>query len=170
VRPTTATGAGANSVAHGKPPASGERIENGTLLHVEAVTSDHLLQVRPAHAGAREDSFELDLRLLPGAGGFHDRTPSLRLAYAMHPNPAQGATVARTASLGHPIADRNASYVADTRAKSGHSLHLSREDLGETGTDADRLERLAAITSNTRSRDASVRYAKRARSRREPER
>jgi ATP-dependent exoDNAse (exonuclease V) alpha subunit len=77
----------------------------------------------------------------------------------MHPNPAQGATVDRTAALSHPIADRNATYVADTRARYGHTIHLAREDLGTDGTDADRLERYAATISESRARSASIRLA-----------
>lgn len=74
----------------------------------------------------------------------------------MHPNPAQGATVDRTATLGDPIADRNATYVADTRARYGHTVHLAREDLGTDGTDADRLERYATAISESRARSAST--------------
>lgn len=90
--------------------------------------------------------------------GLEGRTPALRLAYAMHPNPAQGATVARTATLGHPIADRNAVYVADTRARYGHTVHLAREDLGIDGTDADRLDRYAAAISESHARSSSLAY------------
>ena len=111
-----------------------------------------------ARAGARAETALVDLGPLrhppPGL-----RAPALRLAYAMHPNPAQGATVDRTATLGHPVADRNAVYVADTRARYGHTVHLAREDLGTDGTDEDRLERYAAAISESRARAASIAFA-----------
>ena len=84
----------------------------------------------------------------------------------MHPNPAQGATVARTATLGHAIADRNATYVADTRARYGHTVHLAREDFGVDGTDADRLDRFAVTISDPRIRRASISYKRDAERRR----
>jgi hypothetical protein len=74
----------------------------------------------------------------------------------MHPNPAQGVTVERTATLGHAVADRNVTYVADTRAIYDHKVHLVREDLGTDGTD--RLKRYAEAISASRSHAASARY------------
>jgi conjugative relaxase-like TrwC/TraI family protein len=137
---------------------SGKRIENGTMMRVTAVDEQRdRLAVKFDRPGQGEDTATLDLRPLREAPA-GPRRPALRLAYAMHPNPAQGATLARTAALGHPVADRNASYVADTRARYGHTIHLSREDLGVNGTDADRLDRHAAAISESRSRSASVAY------------
>ena len=113
------------------------------------------------HPDAGRRTAQLDLaplrRDLPGI-----RRPAIRLAYAQHPNPAQGATVERTATHGHPVADRKAVYVADTRAKHDHAVHLAREDLGLDDTDEDRLARYAEHISATRSGDASVRYRRRA--------
>jgi conjugative relaxase-like TrwC/TraI family protein len=137
----------------------GDRIENGTGMRITCVNPrrDQIqVALTPAHARAPVCA-TIDLTPLrqtwPGL-----RQPALRLAYAMHPNPAQGATVDRTAALGHPIADRNATYVADTRARYGHTIHLAREDLGTDGTDADRLDRYAQSISDSRSRAASIRY------------
>jgi hypothetical protein len=132
---------------------TGTRIENGTTMDVLAVDarSDQLTVRLPDG-----NKPTIDLKPLRHAHG--DRRPALRLAYAMHPSPAQGATVARTAALGHPVADRNATYVADTRARYGHKVHLAREDLGTDGTDEDRLARYAETISASRSRDASTRY------------
>lgn len=67
----------------------------------------------------------------------------------------------RTATLGHPAADRKAVYVADTRAKHQHVIHLIREDLGFDGTDDDRLTRYADTISSGARREASLKYPRR---------
>lgn len=114
------------------------------------------ISVSFSRAGAHTETATIDVAFLRAPPGV--RQPALRLAYAMHPNPALGATVDRTATLGHPIADRNAVYVADTRARFGHTVHLAREDLSTEGTDADRLEHYAATISDSRSRRAGISY------------
>jgi conjugative relaxase-like TrwC/TraI family protein len=140
----------------------GDRIENGTVMRITGVNPRRdQIQVALTRTHARNALCStVDLTPLrqtwPGL-----RQPALRLAYAMHPNPAQGATVERTASLGHPIADRNATYVADTRAIYHHTVHLARDDLGTDGTDVDRLQRHAQTISDSRSRAASIRYRER---------
>jgi hypothetical protein len=138
----------------------GNRIENGTAMRVVGVEeSADRIAVRFERADATEALATLDLAPLRQADASL-RRPALRLAYAMHPNPAQGATVARTATLGQAIADRNAVYVADTRARYGHTVHLAREDFGTQGTDGERLMQYAATISDSRVRRASIGYAR----------
>ena len=136
----------------------GRRIENGTTMRLVGVDeSVDRVTVRFTRASAAEELATLDLAPMRHADTSL-RRPALRLAYAMHPNPAQGATVARTATLGHAIADRNSVYVADTRARYGHTVHLAREDFGSDGTDADRLARYASALSELRAQRASISY------------
>ena len=105
----------------------------------------------------REELVIFDLATVRSAPD--ERRPALRLAYAMHPSLAQGATVRRSASLYHTTTDASAAYVADTRAIFAHTVHIAREDLGLDGTDDDRLERLADhLALDGRSR-ASLRFA-----------
>ncbi len=51
--------------------------------------------------------------------------------------------------------DRERAYVALSRARERTDIYVSREDLGEDGTDADLIERLAErVSAVTRSRRA----------------
>jgi hypothetical protein len=84
---------------------------------------------------------------LPGT-----RLRTLRLAYACTPTPRRA--LSSSATLGHPVADRNATYVADTRLIHDHKVHLVREDLGTDGTDADGLKRYAEAISGSRAHAA----------------
>ena len=62
--------------------------------------------------------------------------------------------------------DAPATYVADTRAVFGHTVHIAREDLGLDGTDDDRLSRLADhLGAHTPTR-ASLAFNEEANSRR----
>ena len=86
------------------------------------------------------------------------RAAAVRLNYAMHSFPAQGATVHGTATLaGHWSQAKQETYVGDTRAIYRHTVHLAREDLGTNGTDEDRLSRYAQRISDNRQRHASIR-------------
>jgi hypothetical protein len=73
----------------------------------------------------------------------------VRLNYAMHSFPAQGATVRGTVTLaGHWSQAKHETYVGDTRAVYRHSVHAARDDLGVDGTDEDRIVRYAQRTSD----------------------
>ena len=135
----------------------GGRIENGTTMTVAGVDpGTQTISVRFSTGAGAQCTANIDVASMRTTEA--ERRPSLRLAYAMHPNPAQGATVDRTAALAHPIADRNATYVGDTRARFGHTVYLAREDLGTEGTDEDRVARYSEAISSSRSRAASIRY------------
>jgi conjugative relaxase-like TrwC/TraI family protein len=79
-------------------------------------------RLRRAHA---DDLFR---RATPGTEPTQ-APPALRLVYACHTFPEQGATELGTAELGHAGQGKEGTYVAGTRAKFRHSVHLAREDL-----------------------------------------
>jgi len=88
------------------------------------------------------------------------RAAAVRLNYAMHTFPAQGATARGTATLaGHWSQAKQGTYVGDTRAIYRHSVHVAREDLGIHGTDEDRICRYAQRIAENRNRQASIRCA-----------
>jgi hypothetical protein len=86
--------------------------------------------------------------------------PTLCLAYAIAPQTRAGRNPSSAPPLSvNPVADRNVTYVADTRAIYDHKVHLVREDLGTDGTDADRLKPTRrGDQRGPRSHAASVRY------------
>jgi conjugative relaxase-like TrwC/TraI family protein len=128
-----------------RPPGQ-ERLENGTrsqVLSVDGRTDRVVLrtdepQPRDVEFSTRE---------------FRD----VRLAYAQHVYKAQGLTADRALVLtGGWQSDRERAYVALSRARERTDVYVSREDLGEDGTDADLIERLADRVSVSHAQQASV--------------
>ncbi|MGH2823274.1 MAG: MobF family relaxase, partial [Thermoleophilaceae bacterium] len=72
------------------------------------------------------------------------RHGDLRLAYAQHPNPAQGVTTGHAIDLFGALSTRRGQYVSLTRAREGHLLVTSYEELGVELTDG-REAALAAL-------------------------
>ena len=87
-----------------------------------------------AAARARQPSPGWSRSTKPGCAPKHaagNRAAAVRLNYAMHSFPAQGATVHGTATLaGHWSQAKQETYVGDTRAIYRHTVHVAREDLG----------------------------------------
>jgi len=136
-----------------------KRVENGQVALVESVDPDRdtlTLMLREPGAGPR--LVEMDQRRLRAQHAAGERAAAVRLNYAMHSFPAQGATVRGTATLaGHWSQAKHETYVGDTRAIYRHSVHVAREDLGVDGTDQDRISRYAQRISENRQRQASIR-------------
>jgi hypothetical protein len=81
-------------------------------------------------------------RILLDADGI--QKADLRLAYAQHPNPAQGLTTGHSIDLVGSLSTRRGQYVSLTRAREGHLLVTSYEELGLELTDG-REAALAAL-------------------------
>ena len=108
--------------------------------------------------GSEPRLVEIDQARLRAQAAAGDRAAAVRLNYAMHSFPAQGATVRGTATLaGHWSQAKQETYVGDTRAVYRHSVHVAREDLGLDGTHEDRIARYAQRISENRQRQASIR-------------
>jgi DNA repair exonuclease SbcCD ATPase subunit len=82
-------------------------------------------------------------RALLDAGGI--READVRLAYAQHSNPAQGATTGHAIDLFGAVATRRGQYVALTRGRQTHWLVTSYEDLEVELTEG-RAAALAALS------------------------
>jgi hypothetical protein len=138
-----------------------KRIENGQTATVESVNPERdtvTLLLREPDADPR--LVEIDQARLRAQHAAGNRAAAIRLNYALHSFPAQGATVHGTATLaGHWSQAKNETYVGDTRAIYRHSVHVAREDLGTDGTDEDRIGRYAQRISADRRRHASIRQA-----------
>jgi conjugative relaxase-like TrwC/TraI family protein len=136
-----------------------KRVENGQTAIVEAVDPERdtlRLMVREPGAGPR--LVQIDQARLRAEHAAGKRTAAIRLNYALHSFPAQGATVHGTATLaGHWSQAKQETYVGDTRAIYRHTVHIAREDLGTNGTDQDRINRYAQRISKNRQRQASIR-------------
>jgi hypothetical protein len=143
----------------GKPRPN--RIENGQVAIVESVDPERdTLTVLLHEPGAEPRLVEIDQATLRADHVAGKRSAAVRLNYALHSFPAQGATVHATATLaGHWSQAKQETYVADTRAVYRHSVHVAREDLGTDGTDEDRIGRYAQRISESRQRHATVRWA-----------
>jgi ATP-dependent exoDNAse (exonuclease V) alpha subunit len=128
-----------------RPPGE-ERVENGTRGAVLSVDE------REDHVVMRTEEPQ------PRDVGFSTRElRDVRLAYAQHVYKAQGLTTDRALVLtGGWQSDRERAYVALSRARERTDLYVSREDLGEDGTDADLIERLADRVSVSHVQQASV--------------
>ena len=108
--------------------------------------------------GAEPRLVEVDQARLREEHASGKRAAAVRLNYALHTFPAQGATVDGTATLaGHWSQAKQQTYVGDTRAIYRHSVHIAREDLGTNATDEDRISRYAQRISANRQRHASIR-------------
>jgi hypothetical protein len=138
-----------------------KRVENGQIAVIDAVDpGKDTVRLLVREPGAQPRLVEIDqarLRIEHAAGR---RTAAVRLAYAMHSFPAQGATVQGTATLaGHWSQAKRETYVGDTRAIYRHTVHVAREDLGIDGIDEDRIARYAQRIAENRERIASIRTA-----------
>jgi ATP-dependent exoDNAse (exonuclease V) alpha subunit len=128
-----------------RPPGE-ERVENGTRGAVLSVND------RADRVVMRTDEPQ------PRDVEFSTREfPDVRLAYAQHVYKAQGLTTDCALVLaGGWQSDRERAYVALSRARERTDVYVSREDLGEDGTDADLIERLAQRVSVSHAQQASV--------------
>jgi conjugative relaxase-like TrwC/TraI family protein len=151
------------NAAHTFPARPGQprpkRIENGQTATVESVSPERdTLTLLLREPGAEPRLVQIDQARLRAQHAAGKRAAAVRLNYALHSFPAQGATVDGTATLGgHWSQAKQETYVADTRAIYRHSVHVTREDLGTDGTDADRIDRYAQRISHSRQRHASIR-------------
>jgi hypothetical protein len=138
-----------------------KRIENGQTAIVESIDPDRdTLTLLLREPGAEPRLVHIDQARLRAEHAAGQRAAAIRLHYALHSFPAQGATVRGTATLaGHWSQAKQEAYVGDTRAIYRHSVHVAREDLGADGIDEDRLGRYAQRISNDRQRQASIRRA-----------
>ncbi len=123
-----------------------ERVENGTRGVVQSVEERaNRVVMRTDEPSPRDVEFS--------TREFRD----VRLAYAQHVYKAQGLTTDRALVLtGGWQSDRERAYVALSRARERTDVYVSREDLGEDGTDADLIERLADRVSVSHAQQASV--------------
>jgi hypothetical protein len=135
-----------------------KRIENGQTAIVESVDSERdTLTLLLREPGAEPRLVQIDQARLRSEHAACKRTAAVRLNYALHSFPAQGATMCGTATLaGHWSQAKQQTYVGDTRAIYRHSVHVARDDLGTDGTDEDRLSRYAQRISANRQRQASI--------------
>ena len=136
-----------------------KRIENGQTAIIESVDPERdTLTLLLREPGAQPRLVEVDKARLRMEHATGERAAAVRLNYALHTFPAQGATVHGTATLaGHWSQAKQETYVGDTRAIYRHSVHIAREDLGTNGTDEDRIARYATRISANRQRHASIR-------------
>jgi conjugative relaxase-like TrwC/TraI family protein len=145
----------------GPDGARPKRIENGQLAVIETVDPDNdTLRLLVHEPGAEPRLVQIDQARLRAEHAAGKRAAAVRLAYAMHSFPAQGATVHGTATLaGHWSQAKRETYVGDTRAIYRHTVHVAREDLGLDGTDEDRIARYAQRIAENRQRLPSIRSA-----------
>jgi ATP-dependent exoDNAse (exonuclease V) alpha subunit len=86
-----------------------------------------------------------------------DQLAALRLGYAQHVVRQQGATVDHAVALtGGWQTSQETAYVQASRARHGIDWYISREDLGQTGTDPDRIQRLADKLTRTTAKTPSI--------------
>jgi conjugative relaxase-like TrwC/TraI family protein len=148
-------GFGALGLGGSAPP----RVENGTIGIVERVDRKRdRVAVWLQEPGVKPRVVEIDQRKLRArrqAG--ETQVPALRLAYAFHPFPLQGATVKDVAVLGgHPSEVKEAAYVALTRASHYLHIYVDRASLGTEGTDEQRFRRYARRWMRSQERVASI--------------
>lgn len=138
-----------------------KRVENGQTAIVESVDPKRdTLTLLLREPGAQPRLVQVDQARLRAEHAAGKRAAAVRLNYALHTFPAQGATVHGTATLaGNWSQAKQETYVGDTRAVYRHSVHIAREDLGSDGTDEDRIGRYAQRISENRQRHASIRHA-----------
>jgi conjugative relaxase-like TrwC/TraI family protein len=138
-----------------------KRVENGQIAVIDAVDPENdTVRLLVREPGAEPRLVQINQARLRAEHAAGKRAAAVRLAYAMHSFPAQGATVQGTATLaGHWSQAKRETYVGDTRAIYRHTVHISREDLGIDGTDEDRIARYAQRIAENRQRLASIRSA-----------
>jgi conjugative relaxase-like TrwC/TraI family protein len=123
-----------------------ERVENGTRGMIQSVDErTNRVVMRTDEPQPRDVEFS--------TREFRD----IRLGYAQHVYKAQGLTTDRALVLtGGWQSDRERAYVALSRARERTDVYVSREDLGEDGTDADLIGRLADRVAVSHAQQASV--------------
>ncbi|HST38999.1 MAG TPA: MobF family relaxase, partial [Conexibacter sp.] len=145
----------------GEPRA--RRVENGQVGVVTAVdVAGGAVNVRIREAGHAERVVRFDMALLRArlarGGKDGERVGSLRLGYASHSFPLQGATVRGTAVLaGHESQGKEATYVGDTRGVYEHRVYIPREYLGMGNTDEERVKLYIERVKISQHRQASIR-------------
>ncbi len=123
-----------------------ERVENGSLGEVVEINESGAVLIEFDATGHR--------RVLEG-----DDLERVRLGYAQHIARAQGATVTRALVVtGGWQTSKEPSYVEASRARHGTDWFVNREELGEDGQDADRIERLADSMRRSRRQTPSLDY------------
>jgi conjugative relaxase-like TrwC/TraI family protein len=144
-----------------RPP----RVENGTfgvVRHVDRERDQIWVDFEDPAGGTR--LVMLDQRRLRAERDARDPgdqpVATLRLAYAGHPFPMQGATFDYVGSLwGHWSQRLQETYSGDTRARCWLDVHADRASLGHEGDNDAALERLAQRLASSAHRRASVTYA-----------
>ena len=123
-----------------------ERVENGTRGTItQASERDSRVLVRTDEPKRRD--VDVSTREFEG----------LRLAYAQHVYKAQGLTSDRALVLtGGWQTDREAAYVALTRAREQTNIYTSREDLGHASLNTDAVNRLAERANKTNAQQTSI--------------
>ncbi len=127
-------------------PLGEQRLENGTRGTIQSVGDrSDVVVMRTDEPQPRDVAFSTR------------EFSEVRLAYAQHVYKAQGLTADRALVLtGGWQSDRERTYVALSRARERTDVYVSREDLGEEGTDANLIERLAERMSVSHAQQASV--------------
>ena len=123
-----------------------ERVENGSLGEIVKIAESGAVLIEFDATGHR--------RILEG-----DDLERVRLGYAQHIHRAQGATVTRALIVtGGWQTSKEPSYVEASRARQGTDWFVNRDDLGEAGHDADRIDRLAASMRRSRRQTPSLEF------------
>jgi conjugative relaxase-like TrwC/TraI family protein len=145
--------------------SSARRVENGTLgVVTRADAARERLWVAFDDPAGGSRTVMIDQRALreqratrPPEG---PPVADLRLAYAGHPFPMQGATFDYVGSLwGHWSQRKEETYSGDTRARCWLDVHTDRESAGRDGGDDDRYARLAKRLSQASHKQASITFA-----------
>ena len=127
-------------------PRGQARVENGTRGEITHIGRDGTLAITINGSGRQAQ--------LAG-----EEIESLRLAYAQHVYRQQGATVDRAIVLtGGWQTSKETAYVEATRARHGTDWFAARDQLGEEGQDAERIDRLAGRMAGSRLRTPSIAY------------
>jgi conjugative relaxase-like TrwC/TraI family protein len=154
---------------HDGPGSRPERVQNGKMGMVEAVDPVRetvtVSLITDGDEPRRRVTFDLrrmradyvawQLRNAADPENNPIPPPALRLGYASHANPAQGATVDAGARFG--VSGNEASYSGDARFRYRFSVHLARVDLGSHGESDRRLLRnYARMTRRSQARHPSL--------------
>lgn len=145
-----------------------DRVENGTMGLVTRIDKDRdrvWVELERPEGGVREAMIDMgrlraDYARAQRSGDETQRVPALRLAYAGHPFPMQGATFKYVGSLwGHWSQRKEETYSGDTRAKYWLDVHTDRESMGlNLATDDKRYAKWAERLKVPWHRLASITY------------
>lgn len=121
------------------------RIENGTRGII-------------THTDTRQERVQVQLvgsdRTVTVTG---EELDGLRLGYAQHVVRQQGATVDRAIVVtGGWQTSRESAYVQASRARQGIDWHIARDELGDAGTDVERIQRLATRMADSHAKTPSL--------------